>query len=79
MQKEEMIRYENVFNDTTMTRLSAIQYFVDICKTNNLITEESTIKEFLDIVEYMATEKNKGYEGKLNDMISSGRVDDNFG
>lgn len=78
MQKEEIMRYEKVLNDTTMTRLSAIQYFIDICKTNQLITEQSTVGEFLDIVESMAVEKNKGYSGKLNDMISKGEVDSNF-
>ena len=79
MQKEEKMRYEKVLNDTTMTRLSAIQYFIDICKRNELITEESTVGEFLDIVESMAVEKNKGYSGKLNNMIANGEVDNNFG
>ena len=79
MQKEEIIRYKKVLDDTTMTRLSAIQYFIDICKINQLITEESTVDEFLDIVESMAIEKNKGYTGKLTSMIANGEVDKNFG
>ena len=78
MHKEERMRYERVLNDTTMTRLSAIQYFIDICKRNELIAEESSVGEFLDIVESMAVEKNKGYSGKLNNMIANGEVDNNF-
>ena len=79
MQKDANTGYKNLFDDVTMTRLSAIQYFIDICKRNELITEQSSVGEFLDLVEHMATEKNKGYTGKLNNMIANGEVDNNFG